>query len=161
MAGAAVAQNRAQRPLSAVDGDAQERVVRLALADAGALPGDVGAVEAHGTGTPLGDPVEAAALRRVFGEGTIVAAAKARFGHLEAGAGAVGLVAAALYAHRGAVARRAIDGGLVSAAVLRAAPGLDFPGAALSLKPLAAGALVGVSSFGFAGSVAHRQSDAG
>ena len=155
VAGATVAQNRAQRPLSAVDGDAQERVVRLALADAGALPGDVGAVEAHGTGTPLGDPVEAAALRRVFGEGTIVAAAKARFGHLEAGAGAVGLVAAALYAHRGAVARRAIDGGLVSAAVLRAAPGLDFPGAALSLKPLAAGALVGVSSFGFAGSVAH------
>ena len=70
-------------------------------------------------------------------------------------------MAAALYAHRGAVARRAIDGGLVSAAVLRAAPGLDFPGAALSLKPLAAGALVGVSSFGFAGSVAHRQSDAG
>jgi len=115
----------------------------------------VGAVEAHGTGTPLGDPVEAAALRRVFGDGTVVAAAKARFGHLEAGAGAVGLVAAALYAHRGAVARRAVDGGLVSAAVLRAAPGLDFPGAAPSLKPLAAGALVGVSSFGFAGSVAH------
>jgi 5-methyltetrahydropteroyltriglutamate--homocysteine methyltransferase len=155
VAGACTAQNRAQRPLSAVDGDAQERVVRGALMDAGALPTSVGAVEAHGTGTPLGDPVEAAALQRIVRAGTVVSAAKARFGHLEAGAGAVGLVAASLYAHRGAVARRAIDGGAVSAAVLRAAPGLDFPGADPSLVPLATDALVGVSSFGFAGSVAH------
>jgi hypothetical protein len=35
------------------------QVIRLALADAGMMPGEVSALEMHGTGTPLGDPIEA------------------------------------------------------------------------------------------------------
>ena len=85
--GSGVSQNRAQKPISAVDGDAQERAIRLALADAGLDDaGDVKAVECHGTGTPLGDPVEAAALQRVY-PAAALAAAKGRFGHLESAAG--------------------------------------------------------------------------
>ncbi|MGO4427601.1 polyketide synthase, partial [Streptomyces sp. MCAF7] len=47
--------------------EAQERVLRLAYADA-QLPADhVQYVELHGTGTPVGDPVEAAALGAALG----------------------------------------------------------------------------------------------
>ncbi|WP_306215564.1 SDR family NAD(P)-dependent oxidoreductase, partial [Actinoplanes sp. RD1] len=42
-------------------------VIRQALAAAGLTPDDLGYLEAHGTGTPIGDPIEIAALRTVFG----------------------------------------------------------------------------------------------
>mmetsp|Transcript_17321 Transcript_17321/g.59359 ORF Transcript_17321/g.59359 Transcript_17321/m.59359 type:complete len:1386 (-) Transcript_17321:194-4351(-) len=87
----------------------------------------------------------------------VLASAKARFGHLEAGAGAVGLVAAALYAHRGRVVRRAVDGGRLNGDAVDAAKGsLNLPDErAATNVTIADGALVGVSSFGFAGSNAH------
>ncbi|MCI2419787.1 SDR family NAD(P)-dependent oxidoreductase [Saccharopolyspora sp. K220] len=46
----------------------QARVIAEAQAVAGIDPRQVGYVEAHGTATRLGDPVETAALRRIFGE---------------------------------------------------------------------------------------------
>lgn len=48
-------------------GRGAEQAVRAALADAGCRPCDIRHVNAHGTGTRLGDAVEAAVLRRVFG----------------------------------------------------------------------------------------------
>lgn len=56
-------------------------------------PRDTGYVEAHGTGTKVGDPIEAAALYDVFGEGRsarnplFVGSVKSNLGHLEAASG--------------------------------------------------------------------------
>ncbi len=81
---------------------AQEDVLRQAYARAGVAPAGVQYVELHGTGTPVGDPVEAAALGAALGRerpGSSplrVGSAKTNVGHLEAAAGIVGLLKAAL-----------------------------------------------------------------
>jgi 3-oxoacyl-[acyl-carrier-protein] synthase-1 len=77
------------------DGDGVERAVRAALADAGLGPADIGMIVAHGNGTRLSDASEAAALRRVFGDGMPpVTAFKWAFGHLIAAAGILETVVA-------------------------------------------------------------------
>ncbi|MEU6324967.1 beta-ketoacyl-[acyl-carrier-protein] synthase family protein [Streptomyces sp. NPDC047009] len=50
-------------------GDGTARAIETALKDAGLTPGDVGSYYAHATSTGKGDLAEAAALRRVFGDG--------------------------------------------------------------------------------------------
>ncbi|MFI1358050.1 SDR family NAD(P)-dependent oxidoreductase [Streptomyces sp. NPDC020898] len=88
---------------------AQEAVLRSAYERAGVGPDQVSYVELHGTGTPVGDPVEAAALGAVLGTAPdrstplSVGSAKTNIGHLEAAAGIVGLVKAALCVREGAV----------------------------------------------------------
>lgn len=80
-------------------GDAQEALLRRCYAKAGITPDAVTFVEAHGTGTPVGDPIEADALSRVFaGRETPckIASLKANFGHAEAGAGVLSTIKAAL-----------------------------------------------------------------
>ncbi|HEX8646940.1 MAG TPA: polyketide synthase, partial [Thermoleophilaceae bacterium] len=90
--------------LTVPSAEAQERVVREALAQAGVEPGEVRYVELHGTGTPVGDPVEAAALGAVFGDGReeplAVGSVKTNIGHLEGAAGVAGLIKAALCVQR-------------------------------------------------------------
>ena len=44
------------------------RVMRNAVRDAGVTPDVVGYVNAHGTSTPIGDTLEAHAIRNFFGE---------------------------------------------------------------------------------------------
>src|SRR5206468_9176403 len=44
------------------------RAVRMAMADAGLEPEDVGYVNAHGTSTPAGDAAETRVLKLVFGD---------------------------------------------------------------------------------------------
>ncbi len=88
------------------DGSGAEDAVRLALADAGVLPGDVDFINAHGTGTPLNDAAEAAAFRAVFGERTRsipLTSTKALIGHLLGSAGAVEAVCTVLGLSRGEV----------------------------------------------------------
>jgi 3-oxoacyl-(acyl-carrier-protein) synthase len=53
--------------LTRPDLDGQVRTMRLALADAGLDPSEVDYVNAHATSTPLGDRVEVAAIKTVFG----------------------------------------------------------------------------------------------
>jgi 3-oxoacyl-[acyl-carrier-protein] synthase II len=64
------------------------RVMRNAVRDAGVTPDAVGYVNAHGTSTPIGDTVEAHAIRNFFGEHKVaVSSTKSMTGHLLGGAG--------------------------------------------------------------------------
>ena len=65
--GTAVNNDGASNGLTAPNPQAQETVLGEACARAGIPTADVHYVETHGTGTPLGDPIEAHALGRVFG----------------------------------------------------------------------------------------------
>jgi 3-oxoacyl-[acyl-carrier-protein] synthase-1 len=50
-------------------GEGAERAMRDAIADAGISQVDIGYLNLHGTSTPVGDLVELAAVKRVFGDG--------------------------------------------------------------------------------------------
>jgi 3-oxoacyl-[acyl-carrier-protein] synthase II len=64
------------------------RVMRNAVRDAKVTPDVVGYVNAHGTSTPIGDTLEAHAIRNFFGERKIpVSSTKSMTGHLLGGAG--------------------------------------------------------------------------
>jgi 3-oxoacyl-[acyl-carrier-protein] synthase II len=63
------------------------RVMRNALRDAKLDPNVVGYLNAHGTSTPLGDTLEAHAVRNLFGKKVPVSSTKSMTGHLLGGAG--------------------------------------------------------------------------
>ncbi len=63
--------------------------MKLALAEAGLKPSDIGYINAHGTATGKGDTVETAAIRELFGEKTpYVSSTKGATGHMM-GAGGI------------------------------------------------------------------------
>jgi 3-oxoacyl-[acyl-carrier-protein] synthase II len=71
-------------------GDGGYRVALAAMRDAKITPNDVSYVNAHGTSTPIGDAIETAALKRVFGERAEkvpISSTKSMTGHLLGGAG--------------------------------------------------------------------------
>lgn len=63
------------------------RVMRNALRDAGLDASVVGYVNAHGTSTPIGDTLEAHAIRNLLGKTIPVSSTKSMTGHLLGGAG--------------------------------------------------------------------------
>ena len=87
--------------------DGQVEVIATAQTLAGIDPRTISYIEAHGTGTPLGDPIEIAALTKVFRAGTPdigfcrIGSLKANIGHLDAAAGVAGLIKTVLaFKHR-------------------------------------------------------------
>ncbi|KAF7587147.1 hypothetical protein BBP40_007675 [Aspergillus hancockii] len=81
---------------------AQEQLMRTVYATAGIDPTETGYVEAHGTGTKVGDPIEAAALHAVFGEGRTsrrplyVGSLKSNVGHTESASGVISIIKTAM-----------------------------------------------------------------
>ena len=85
--------------LAKPDAAGQALAMRAALDEARLAPGDIGYINAHGTATPVGDPVETASIKQVFGDaarGIAISSTKALHGHLLGASGAVELVAAVM-----------------------------------------------------------------
>ncbi len=91
--------------ISTPSAEAQAKVYRSALAEAGVEAGSVGLVEAHGTGTPVGDPLEYASVAEVYGtEGPCaLGSVKTNFGHTQSAAGALGVMKAVLSVQHGVI----------------------------------------------------------
>jgi 3-oxoacyl-(acyl-carrier-protein) synthase len=73
------------------------KLMRQALADAGAAPGEIGHVNLHGTGTKYNDLIETKALKEVFGahaKRLVLTANKSMIGHTMGAAGAHESIAA-------------------------------------------------------------------
>lgn len=77
------------------DGHGGIAAMRMAIADAGLQPTDIGYVNAHGTSTTVNDKVESLACRQVFGEYAAkvpVSSTKSMMGHLIAAAGVTEMI---------------------------------------------------------------------
>jgi amino acid adenylation domain-containing protein len=96
--------------------EGQVEVYRRAYENAGVDPRTVSYIECHGTGTAMGDPIEIAALSRVFSAGAAggesgdrrhgycaIGSLKTNIGHLDTAAGVCGLIKAALALHHEAI----------------------------------------------------------
>ena len=71
------------------DGRGAKACMRDALRQSGLKPEDIGYINAHGTSTPVGDTIEASAIREVFqGYAPAVSSTKAATGHMM-GAGGI------------------------------------------------------------------------
>ena len=91
----------------APEGEGGQRAMRMAIADAGLRPEQVGYVNTHGTSTPQGDIAECQAVRAVFGgwadSGLVVSSTKSMTGHMLGAAGGAEAVISVLSLHRGVV----------------------------------------------------------
>jgi 3-oxoacyl-[acyl-carrier-protein] synthase II len=70
--------------------------MRIALADAGLEPAELGYINAHGTSTPPNDPAETAAIKTIFGDDAYrvpISSTKSMTGHLMGAGGGIEAVA--------------------------------------------------------------------
>ena len=80
------------------------KAMRGALADAGLNPEEIGYINAHGTATQANDPMEAEAIRIVFGNAAddiLVSSTKSMHGHTLGAAGAIEAAGTVLGMHKG------------------------------------------------------------
>ncbi|KAL0940537.1 Lovastatin diketide synthase LovF 14 [Colletotrichum truncatum] len=139
------------------NGEAQEALMRQTYSDAGLDPHETRFVELHGTGTPVGDPIEATAVGRVFGSGNVnevyIGSVKPNVGHTEAASGLVSTIKAVM----------ALEKDLVPPNIKFTDPNPNIPFAKFGLRvptketPFPGGRAkrVSVNSFGVGGANAH------
>ena len=145
---------------TAPSAEGQAAVILEAQAMAGVEPESISYIEAHGTATALGDPIEIAALTRVFRQATDkkgfcpIGSVKSNFGHLDAAAGVAGLIKTVL-----ALKNRKIPPSLH---FKTPNPNIDFANSPFYVNTTLAEweshggpRIAGVSSFGIGGTNAH------
>lgn len=158
--GGAVRQEGKTNGIMAPNQVAQEHLLRRACHAAGVSPATVDYVEAHATGTQTGDPVEVAALAKVFGANRpasrpcLLGSVKPNIGHLEAGAGVASVIKTVLALHHGVIppSRNVTN--------LNPAVSWDESGLAVVTRPslwpqTTHPRRAGVSGFGYGGTIAH------
>lgn len=157
--GGAVAQDGRTVGIMSPNGDAQADLFRLACRVSGVEPSSVDYCEAHGTGTPTGDPVEVGALSAVYGTDRrdapcAIGSVKPNVGHLEGGAGVVGLIKVALALHHELLPPTAGVKNLTTA-VDWASSGLRVPTAVETWPRGGEPRRAAVCSYGYGGTIAH------
>lgn len=167
--GTCVASDGKSATITAPNGSAQERLIYTALETAGIEPNEVDYIEAHGTGTSLGDPIEIDALSSVFGNSRediyplSVGSVKSSIGHLECAAGMAGLIKAILVLMHERVPSN-VGLKTLNPLIERTVKTHKFPVKfSTECEPLRATSsktgdeslIAGVSSFGYAGTIAH------
>jgi 6-methylsalicylic acid synthase len=159
--GGAIAQDGRTVGIMSPNGDAQADMFARACDSAGVPPASVDFVEAHGTGTPTGDPTEVRALASVYGvdrpadSPCRIGSVKPNVGHLEGGAGVVGLVKATLALHHEAIPP--------TAGVKTLTPAVDWENSGLRVPTVVepwertdgAPRRAAVCSYGYGGTIAH------
>lgn len=135
--------------------EAQEALIRRAYDVAGIRDfSQTAFVECHGTGTQVGDPLETAAVAKVFGEkGVLITSVKPNVGHSEGAAGISSVIKAVL-----AIENRTIPPNIL---FKQPNPKILFKEASLRVPvdaetwPIDRSARVSVNSFGIGGANAH------
>lgn len=151
--------------LTAPNPKAQAAVIKKAVSDADIDFSRISYIECHGTGTELGDPVEVNALKMVANDlldGEInsdtvckLGSIKSNIGHLEYGAGIVGLIKVILQMKHKKIARSLHCDKLNPYIELKNTPFKIAQTASDWLVPSGETRIAGVSSFGFGGANAH------
>ena len=141
---------------------AQERVAEQALKVAGISASTISYIEAHATSTPVGDPTECAAMANVYGSGArkagsapcYIGSVKSNIGHLEAGAGVLGLIKAIMV----------LQNGLIPPQANLTVPSTKIDWDSSLLKPVTEATLLprsrlpqraAIASYGYGGTVSH------
>lgn len=144
VAGISCNHNGTTSTMTAPSVTAQSKLIHLAKKQC--LNLDVGYVEAHGTGTNLGDPIELEALSRNY-PGCFVGSIKGNLGHMEAGAGLLGVAKCLLI-----LKKRQIPPHILSDAANLLLPEI----LSINTESIAYNhSQIAVSSFGFGGANAH------
>lgn len=147
----------AKAGFSAPNVEGQARVVSMALRASGVGPERIGYIEAHGTGTTMGDPIEVAALGRVFSKTSttprLIGSVKSNIGHCDSAAGVAGFIKSVIAVREGRV--------MPAVNFEQPNPKLDLERAGLAVTttiaewPMPGHRFAGVSSFGMGGVNAH------
>ena len=108
IAGAGTNQGGLSPSLTVPHSEAQVKLYRNILHQAGMKPEQVSYVETHGTGTQAGDPLEIASVREVFGspqrgDRLHVGSIKGNIGHCETAAGVAGVLKALVMANKAGI----------------------------------------------------------
>ncbi|KAE9377588.1 hypothetical protein N431DRAFT_398541 [Stipitochalara longipes BDJ] len=135
--------------------DSQEALMRRTYSLAGISdPSQTAFVECHGTGTAAGDPIEAIAVARVFGQsGVYIGSIKPNLGHLEGASGLASLIKCVL-----ALENHTIPPNIKFS---KPNPKIPFESAKLVVPveptswPKSRLERISINSFGFGGSNAH------